>query len=270
MHTEAPFDDRLAVYLYNLVDITHIYSAQFSYQNTFLYTLLLVNDGKGTISIDGRNYPLHRHKAFIIAPHTSVNVYSHSQCPLDYYQIQFHALQTKDQSQFAPAELNCPNELHSTHFHYLSDKMHEIEMKHKSRNKWDSMKANILFQEMIFLLFKESVPSQQSGANQSITLTLDYIEQNYPLHITRKKLAEMAGMSTDYYSRAFKKKVGKSPMEYLSDIRINQAKQLLMMSHDTLRSIAHQVGFSDEFYFSRKFKAVTGNSPTAYVSKIKN
>ena len=131
------------------------------------------------------------------------------------------------------------------------------------------MKANIIFQDMMVALFKDTFHEHSPDLDQAITLTLNYMEHNYRLNITREELAQMAGFSVDYYSRAFKKKVGKSPMEYLSEIRIDQAKQLLLQSCDSFCLIAHSVGYSDEFYFSRKFKAMTGCSPTTYVKRIK-
>jgi len=235
-----------------------------------LYTILLFKEASGNIVIDGRNYPLHRQKVFLLPPDvTTVKLLIDSDSPTDYYQLRFYALQAAEQGHFVPAELNCPDELFITHFHFLTGMVHEMERKLYSGNCWDAMKANIIFQEMIGFLFKDAIHKQKRDLNQVITFTLDYMEQNYKLNITRERLAEIAGMSADYYSRVFKKKVGKSPMEYLTEIRINQAKQSLVLSSDTLRSIAHSVGFSDEFYFSRKFKKTTGYSPTSYVNKIK-
>ncbi|MNM81120.1 HTH-type transcriptional activator Btr [compost metagenome] len=79
----------------------------------------------------------------------------------------------------------------------------------------------------------------------------------------------MAGVSPDYFTRVFKKTTGKSPVEYLNEIRIKHAKQLLLSTNDSMRSIAQNVGFSDEFYFSRKFKSMSGKSPMLYIKSIK-
>lgn len=270
MNNDKNLSERLASYLYKLHDLIHVNSGpSFFQQEASLYTILLFKEAKGDIIVDGRSYPLQRKKVFILSPDMPVKLLVHSDYPTDYYQIRFHALQAADKSCFVPVELNCPAELSITHFHFLMDMVLEIERKQSNGNTWDSMKTNIIFQEMIGTLFKNAIYEQKPNLNQVIDLTLEYMEQNYRLDITRERLAEMAGLSPDYYSRTFKKKVGKSPIEYLTEIRINQAKQSLVQSRDSFRSIAHSVGFSDEFYFSRKFKATTGRSPTSYVNAIK-
>ncbi len=58
-------------------------------------------------------------------------------------------------------------------------------------------------------------------------------------------------------------------MAFLNDLRMEQAKRLLLQSGEPVRSVAQTVGYGDEFYFSRKFKSATGYSPTAYVKKMK-
>ncbi|MBW7454993.1 AraC family transcriptional regulator [Paenibacillus sepulcri] len=258
-----------ASYLYKLEEIEHVSAGQSFFQReASMHTLLLFKEAAGEIIVDGQICALHRQKVFLAAPGASLKLVVDPGRSTDYYQIRFRAVQAAE-NRFVPVALDGPIELAIAIFEFLSDKAGEIERKLRSKDSWDRMKANILFQEMICVLFKDTLREQSPSPNQTLDLTLDYMEQHYHEGITRNKLAVMAGMSADYYSRAFKKKVGKSPMEYLTDIRINQAKQSLVLSRDSFRTIAHSVGFSDEFYFSRKFKAATGRSPSAYVNKIK-
>ncbi|WP_372813834.1 helix-turn-helix domain-containing protein [Paenibacillus sp.] len=270
MNNSSHLSTRLAACLYKLEDSQHVISNETLFQHdNSLYGMLLFMEAEGDIVIDGRSYPLQRQKIFIVSPGAYVKLSIHPSSQADYYYIKFYALQPADPGHFVLAELKCPDELYTAHFQFLADMVQEMEKKHRSDSSWDAMKANMMFQEMIVALFKDTIHEQKSDLKQAIHLTLEYMEQYYPLHITREKLAEIAGLSADYYSRAFKKQVEKSPMEYLTEIRISQAKQLLVQSDGSFRSIAHSVGFSDEFYFSRKFKAETGYSPMSYVKKIK-
>ncbi|MGC5775527.1 AraC family transcriptional regulator [Paenibacillus pabuli] len=107
---------------------------------------------------------------------------------------------------------------------------------------------------------KLSNPEHHSALDQ----TLEIIEFRYAEHLSREILAKAAGLSVWHYSRVFKSQTGISPMEYVNSIRMDRAKEMLMMPGQTIRNIAAQVGFQDEFYFSRKFKKHVGVSPTAY------
>ncbi len=98
-----------------------------------------------------------------------------------------------------------------------------------------------------------------------IDRAIHYMKANYSSPITRKLLAEIAGMSAGYFSSAFRKQTGKSPMDMLAEIRIQHAKELLLGCNQPLRTIAQTVGFNTEFYFSSRFKQMTGYSPTDYV-----
>ncbi len=82
----------------------------------------------------------------------------------------------------------------------------------------------------------------------------DYILTHYKEAITRETLASLAGLSPSHFSHVFKRRTGKSPIEYLTDIRIRRAKELLVTSNKCLKEIAETVGYRDEFYFSRMFK----------------
>ena len=62
----------------------------------------------------------------------------------------------------------------------------------------------------------------------------------------------------------FKKKSGKSVIEYINEVRINRAKSFLEKEDTSIGSIALLVGFGDINYFSRKFKALVGMTPTEY------
>ncbi|OWR31520.1 AraC family transcriptional regulator [Saccharibacillus sp. O23] len=96
--------------------------------------------------------------------------------------------------------------------------------------------------------------------------TKTFIDEHYREPLKLDELADMAGLSRNYYVGQFKKRYGKSVVEYMTDLRIRRAKRLMAGGSDLkLREVAQQVGYSDEFYFSRRFKQETGIAPSAYV-----
>jgi len=95
----------------------------------------------------------------------------------------------------------------------------------------------------------------------------NYIAKNHHQPLTIDHLAFISGLSPSYFGEAFKKAFGQSATDYLTELRIGHAKQLLRDTDLLFRDIARKVGYSDEFYFSRKFKKEVGVSPSSY-SKI--
>lgn len=78
------------------------------------------------------------------------------------------------------------------------------------------------------------------------------------------------GYNADYFRRCFKKDFGKTPLEYLTELRINLAKKLLLQtSFQSVENVAVQCGYKDIYYFSKAFKKYVGISPMKY-RKIAN
>ena len=73
------------------------------------------------------------------------------------------------------------------------------------------------------------------------------------------------GISFDYMRHCFKEETGETPLEYLTKMRIRQAKRHLRQNKFySVGEIAYLCGFSDRYYFSKIFKKLTGMSPGEY------
>lgn len=87
-----------------------------------------------------------------------------------------------------------------------------------------------------------------------------YTESDFNIH----KVYEQVYISPAYFRRIFKEIYQCSPIEYLKNLRINYAKQLLENGYYTVSEIAELSGFSSPTYFSYEFKRLTGYSPSQY------
>jgi two-component system response regulator YesN len=97
----------------------------------------------------------------------------------------------------------------------------------------------------------------------------DYIEQHYAdSDLSLNEVAARANLSASHFSAVFSQETRQTFKEYLTEIRISKAKELLRMT--TLRSadIAYQVGYNDPHYFSSAFKKNTGLSPIEFRSQV--
>ena len=91
-----------------------------------------------------------------------------------------------------------------------------------------------------------------------------YIHFHYAKHLSLESIAEEFSLSSNYLSRSFKKKTGSGITDYINNVRIQKAKELLENPEIKIFHIAAQVGYSDEKYFSRVFKKTVGMSPLQY------
>ncbi|MNW39731.1 HTH-type transcriptional activator Btr [compost metagenome] len=128
------------------------------------------------------------------------------------------------------------------------------------------VKRQLYFSELILHLHS-LIEIESSAIDDTISKTITYMEENYAKPISMSELPRMAGMTQSSYCRAFKKKTGMTPGQYLTKIRILKAKELMMDRKSTLRQIAVQVGYQDELYFSRIFKKTEGMSPSVYTQR---
>jgi AraC-like DNA-binding protein len=76
--------------------------------------------------------------------------------------------------------------------------------------------------------------------------------------------AQKAGYSVDHFTRIFKKVFGIPPLEYLIDLRIKKAAQMLAGTSLGVSQIAAELGYRDKYFFSSQFKAKTGLSPREF------
>ncbi len=95
----------------------------------------------------------------------------------------------------------------------------------------------------------------------------DYLEKNYEQYITNQMLSTMFGYVPSYLSAVFRRAKGVSPVEYLTQVRMERAKQLLIECPNMLiKDIACGVGYKNQYHFSRTFKKYMNCWPTDYRS----
>lgn len=95
-----------------------------------------------------------------------------------------------------------------------------------------------------------------------------YIEDHFNCKISLNDLSERFGYTSSYINRIYKKNSGISPLQYMTNLRMEHAKQLLKkdISAD-IKSIAAAAGYEDARYFSRVFKNETGKTPSAFAGR---
>lgn len=106
---------------------------------------------------------------------------------------------------------------------------------------------------------------EKSGSAQFIVAnTLRFVQQNYARPLSLRLLAANSYCNPTYLSHLFKKTMGIGLTDYIEEMRVGAARELLDISQASVTAIAIRVGFSDPSYFSRIFRRLTGVSPSDY------
>lgn len=103
-----------------------------------------------------------------------------------------------------------------------------------------------------------------SKNERGVTESLKYIHSNFNEKITIKDLCKAVNMSESLLSACFKTVTGKTIIEYINDLRIDKAKQLLTETDMRITDISYELGFNDGAYFNRVFKKTVNLTPFAY------
>ena len=104
--------------------------------------------------------------------------------------------------------------------------------------------------------------------NSILLPAIKYLENNYSLpELTNKILAGKCNISEVYFRKLFTEQFGVTPRQYIIDIRINKAKQLLTDGMLKINIVSEKCGFSNPYHFSRLFKEKTGITPTEYLQQ---
>ncbi|PYG89758.1 two-component system response regulator YesN [Ruminiclostridium sufflavum DSM 19573] len=150
-----------------------------------------------------------------------------------------------------------------------ADKKHEegrdIASLLKLIDKCDSVdELNSLLEEVSMRISSRVNSFNNKSLKLILRKAIDYIHEHYNEQVTLNEVAENIYVSTFYISRMFKKELGISFVDYLNDVRIEKAKELLKDVKYKTYEVAEMVGIPDPHYFSKIFKKYSGMTPSEY------
>ncbi len=97
---------------------------------------------------------------------------------------------------------------------------------------------------------------------------IDYIINHLQQEISLAHLATTAQMSSFHFARSFKQSIGVSPHQYVTQLRIDQAKQLLAERDLEIIDVSQKVGFKTQSHFTTTFHKLVGVTPKAYRNQL--
>ena len=239
-------------------------------RHTSSYVWIAGVEGEGTVVSESERAPLRAGSLRLFAPEQTFGIEGDSQVGFGAFLISFdvfreeesqpgrlQALSAEAWPRVDTGEVVLPGGR-------LQAASESIWRRWKSTGAAQRMKAKAEFLELVSE-WASAAASPEYDSQVLMQQTKTFIDEHYREPLKLEQLAGMAGLSRNYYVDQFKKRYGKSVVEYMTDLRIRRAKRLMANSELKLREVAQQVGYNDEFYFSRRFKQETGVTPSAYI-----
>lgn len=253
-HTE-PLSDSLGMFYCGkrIKTKNHVYGPEIRSH----YLIVFVNEGNAVLKSTGKDIPIRKDNILVMFPGERVYYRALSDWSIQWIGVDgradkvFHKIGvTKKNPVFSP---NNPKEISR-----ILSEIYETQCE-------GSMFAKYKVQSLLYDFFAELVISDNTKRIfDPISRAIRTIEYNYNNKITVQGLAESLYLNEAYFSRLFKEKTGMSPKQYLLNVRLNRAKELLLATDYPISEISAATGFSDPLYFSKLFFKREGISPSNY------
>jgi AraC-like DNA-binding protein len=125
-----------------------------------------------------------------------------------------------------------------------------------------------IFAQHLSMLSNQVVVQQENAEPPVITRAKEFIQEHQTEHLRLGHVAKSVNTSTFYFCKMFKKATGINFTDYLSRVRIEKSKNLLLNPNLRVSEIAFEVGFQSLTHFNRVFKKILGQSPTEYRAQL--
>jgi AraC-like DNA-binding protein len=125
-----------------------------------------------------------------------------------------------------------------------------------------------IFAQHLSMITNQIVVQQENAELPVVTKAKEYIQLNQAEELSLTRVAKAVNTSSFYFCKLFKKATGLNFTDYVSRVRVEKAKNLLLNPNLRISEIAFEVGFQSLTHFNRVFKKIIGQSPTQYRCQI--
>ena len=226
------------------------------------YQILYVKEGSGQVKIGETLYEIGEGGVYVFRPFVMHEIRA-GDGGLVSYEIKFELSDEKMSSALAqfPEALPFTNSA-------IEGVFEDILNEQRGLGPFKDEMLGIKFYEFLILLLRSTGDGAHTGRihaeSDRLHKVIDYINHHLAEDINLQTLAELAHLEKIYFLKQFKKKTKTTPMTYLRNARMREAKQLLVHSDMNITQISAAVGFPDVHHFSATFKRIVGLSPSEY------
>ena len=244
------------------------------------YEIVFITEGKSKFNINGKTYIAKKNDMVFINKFES-----HSNEIMEYPYKRFYMLVPQsfihknfDDKYLVSILKNRPSEFNhvislNNHFQQIYNITENILQEYNKKNPFYKDVIGSLFKNLLILVYRmdKSIFSNRtySSNNNLIFEIQEYLENNYKDNITLENTALSFHINQYYLSHLFKKITGFTFKEYLINLRLSHAKNLLVQSEKSVGDICYESGFNNINHFIRIFKIKNDITPLQFRKKLK-
>jgi AraC-like DNA-binding protein len=233
------------------------------------YLLVVVNRNEVQFTIDDRLFSLGRGAVFIGKPGQRFEYMGGSLAgTVDGYMLLFDAqgdLSILDKALRYIESERSGGVIPEAFAVILLDLCEKVHLYWQQDSRIERLRSQAAFHELLFQVLNKTIESPCLGLQASLEQIRQYLEIYYHENLSMERLAQGIGVSSRHFRRAFKQRFGINATDFVTDLRISQAKRLINTTKQPIAQIARQVGYQDESHFRRTFKREMGIPPAIYV-----
>ncbi|WP_165452371.1 helix-turn-helix domain-containing protein [Paenibacillus thalictri] len=121
----------------------------------------------------------------------------------------------------------------------------------------------------LFESLQDQLPDSPDLYDTRVYDVCAYINEHLHERPTLEQLAELVSLSKEHLRFLFQKELGLAPLKFAASMRLQRAREMLLLSTYPMKEIAQRLGFQDQHHFTRSFHQAEGLSPSAYRRKFK-
>lgn len=121
-----------------------------------------------------------------------------------------------------------------------------------------------LLEQALDRALEQLLAERRKSEDYPIRVAMEYVRRNYSEKVTLEEAASRSGFNTTYFSEMFKRKTGKGFLDYVTEVRMDAAKELLRNTRKAVYEVAEAVGYRDAKYFCQQFTRNVGMKPSEY------
>lgn len=234
------------------------------------YIVHFVRNGCGTLVIQDKSYSVNEGNFFLVPPNVPIMYYPSKDTPWRYYW--FSLLGDAAENTVKLLNLTAENPVAPIKAIIEVKKILDELFSNVKNSTQQYYKSIAAFMEILAISqSKNQVAPPVKNTTEIVTDVRKVIELNY--NNTDFKISDISKMlyiSHSYMCKIFKEQVGCSPISYLIDIRLQNAKEKLQQKSYSIKELSQAVGFGDEPYFMKRFKQKYGLTVREYRKMIED